>query len=94
VSENAIGVETVPRLAPGVKFRFDRARDAWVLLAPERLFMPDEVAVEVLRRIDGARSVGLIVDDLAAAFKAPRAVIETDVLAMLGDLRNKGALVW
>ncbi len=84
----------VPRLRPGVKFRFDRSRDAWVLLAPERLFMPDEVAVEVLKRIDGVRSIALIVDDLAQAFKAPRAVIETDVLAMLGNLRDKGALGW
>jgi pyrroloquinoline quinone biosynthesis protein D len=82
----------IPRLKPGVKFRFDRSREAWVLLAPERLFMPDEVAVEVLKLVDGERSVAMIVDALAAAFKAPRDVIETDVLGMLDDLRGKGAL--
>jgi pyrroloquinoline quinone biosynthesis protein D len=82
----------VPRLKPGVRFRFDRARDAWVLLAPERLFMPDEIAVEVLKLVDGTRSAALIVDELALAFKAPREVIEADVMAMLEDLCGKGAL--
>ena len=82
----------VPRLRPGVKFRFDRSRDAWVLLAPERLFMPDEIAVEVLKLVDGVRTVATIVDQLAAAFNAPRDVIKADVLAMLDDLRGKGAL--
>jgi len=82
----------VPKLKPGVKFRFDRSRDAWVLLAPERLFMPDEIAVEVLKLVDGERTAAAIVDELAVAFKAPREVIETDVLAMLDDLRGKGAL--
>lgn len=83
---------SVPRLKPGVKFRFDRSRDAWVLLAPERLFMPDEIAVEILKLVDGARTAAAIVDALAVAFRAPREVIETDVLKMLEDLRGKGAL--
>jgi pyrroloquinoline quinone biosynthesis protein D len=82
----------VPRLKPGVKFRFDRSRDAWVLLAPERLFMPDEIAVEILKLVDGERTAAAIVDQLCAAFEAPREVIEADVLAMLDDLRGKGAL--
>lgn len=87
-----IAAAAVPALRPGVKFRFDKAREAWVLLAPERLFMPDEIAVEVLKLVDGERSVAAIVDALAAAFAAPREVIETDVVAMLEDLRGKGAL--
>jgi pyrroloquinoline quinone biosynthesis protein D len=82
----------VPTLKPGVKFRFDRSREAWVLLAPERLFMPDEIAVEVLKLVDGERTAAAIVDALTAAFEAPREVIEADVLAMLDDLRGKGAL--
>ena len=46
--------------------------------------------VEVLKRIDGQRTVGQVIDDLAAAFKAPRETIATDVQAMLGDLAAKG----
>jgi pyrroloquinoline quinone biosynthesis protein D len=81
-----------PRFRPGVKFRFDEVRQAWVLLAPEKLFLPDPVAVEILRRVDGRRTTGEIVDDLAAAFAAPRETIARDVAAMLADLAAKGAL--
>ena len=54
--------------------------------------MPDEHAVEILKLVDGARSVGNIVDTLAAAFDAPREVIVSDVLEMLQDLINKSAV--
>jgi pyrroloquinoline quinone biosynthesis protein D len=83
---------SVPRFAPGVRFRFDDVRSAWVVLAPERLFMPDEHAVEVLKLVDGAREAAAIVDDLAARFAAPREEIEGDVLELLQDLADKGVL--
>ena len=76
----------VPALARGVKFRFDEVRQNWVLLAPERLFVPDEQAVEILKLVDGSRSLGAIADELAARFNAPRDLIARDVTAMLADL--------
>jgi pyrroloquinoline quinone biosynthesis protein D len=82
----------VPAFRRGVKFRFDAVRDAWVLLAPEKLFMPDEIAVEILKLIDGARSIDAIVDDLAVRFDAPRDLIATDVLRVLDDLSTRGAV--
>ena len=82
----------VPALRRGVKFRFDTVRDAWVLLGPERLFVPDETAVEVLKLIDGARTLGAVIDDLAVRFGAPRAAIAADVTALLRDLADKGAV--
>jgi pyrroloquinoline quinone biosynthesis protein D len=81
-----------PRLRPGVKFRFDEVRQAWVLLAPEKLFLPDEIAVEILKRVDGRRTTAQIVADLAAVYQAPAEVIGEDVKAMLEDLARKGAL--
>ena len=83
---------TVPALARGVKFRFDEVRQNWVLLAPERLFVPDDQAVEILKLVDGTRSLGAIVDDLAQRFNAPRDLIARDVAAMLADLAAKGAV--
>jgi pyrroloquinoline quinone biosynthesis protein D len=80
------------RFAPGVKFRFDQTRQAWIVLAPERLFMPDQHAAEILKLIDGARTTDAIIDDLAARFEAPRATIEADVLEMLQDLVERGVL--
>jgi len=55
----------VPRFAAGMKFRFDTVRERWVVLGPERLFLPDEHAVEILKLVDGQRSLGDIADALA-----------------------------
>lgn len=80
----------IPHLPRGVKLRHDKARDAWVLLAPERVFMPDPIAVEILKRCDGQSALASIIDDLAKTFAAPREQIAKDVTAMLQDLADKG----
>ncbi|HEX6442765.1 MAG TPA: pyrroloquinoline quinone biosynthesis peptide chaperone PqqD [Stellaceae bacterium] len=77
---------------PHVKFRFDERRHAWILLAPERLLLPDEQAVEVLKLVDGKRSVDALIDELAGQFDAPRAEIAADVLPLLQDLVDKRVL--
>ena len=82
----------VPAFNRGFRLRHDAVRDAWVILAPERLVLLDEPAVEVLRLVDGARSVPEIVDALAAKFNAPRETIAADTEAMLRDLVIKGAI--
>jgi pyrroloquinoline quinone biosynthesis protein D len=83
---------TTLRFPAHVKFRHDATRGRWVVLAPERLLLPDESAVEILKLIDGATSVDCVVDALAQRFTAPRAVIAADVTAMLQDLVDKGVL--
>ena len=83
---------TTLRFAPHVKFRHDETRGRWVVLAPERLLLPDEQAVEILKLVDGVRSVDAVIDLLAARFDAPRAVIAADVTAMLQDLADKGVV--
>ena len=88
----AIDEASLPRLRRGVRLRFDPRRDAWVLLAPERVLVPDEVAVEILKRCDGATTVGAVVDDLSRTFEAERDVIAEDVVAMLRDLAGKGMI--
>ncbi len=82
----------VLRFAPHVKFRFDAVRNCHIVLAPERLLMPDEQAVEILKLVDGSHSIDGIIDDLAARFDAPRDIIGTDVTTMLRDLVDKGVL--
>jgi pyrroloquinoline quinone biosynthesis protein D len=85
-----IGVDSIPRFAPHIRFRFDKKRERWVVLAPERLLMPDEIAVEVLRCCDGAKTVGTIAEELCRRFDAPAEVVERDVTDMLQDLVDKG----
>ena len=82
----------VPSFRRGVKFRFDSVRSAWVVLAPERLLLPDEIAVEILKLVDGSRSIEAIIDDLALRFDAPREVIAADVAEALQDLAGRGAV--
>ncbi len=76
-----------------VTFRHDAVRDRWVILAPERLLLPDDTAIEILQRLDGMRSVAQIVDILAVEFNAPRADIAIDVTQMLQDLVDKGMVL-
>jgi pyrroloquinoline quinone biosynthesis protein D len=84
----------IPSLAAGVKFRFDKLRDTWIVLAPERLFLPDEQAVEILQLVDGRQSLGAIIDSLATRFDAPRGLIAEDVSTMVQNLADKGVVRW
>jgi pyrroloquinoline quinone biosynthesis protein D len=81
-----------PKLPRHAKLKFDETRQVWVLLAPERVLAPDEIAVEVLHLCDGERSVAEMVDLLATKYAAPRDAIASDVIAMLQDLADKGFL--
>jgi pyrroloquinoline quinone biosynthesis protein D len=87
-----ITADSVPRLARGMRLREDAARGRWVVLGPERMFVPDETALEVLRLLDGSRSVAAIVADLATRYDAPSAEIQADVVAMLQELQEKGVV--
>jgi pyrroloquinoline quinone biosynthesis protein D len=80
---------SIPRLPRGVRLHFDRVRDAHVLLAPERAFNVDDVAVMVLKLVDGSRTIASLAEELATRFNADPAVIERDVTRMLGDLVAK-----
>lgn len=82
----------IPKLARGVRLRHDEARGQWVLLAPERVLNPDPVAVEILKKVDGVRSIDAIVDELASAFTVDRARVATDVDAFLAGLVEKGMI--
>ena len=81
-----------PRLPRGVRLRRDEVRGRWALLAPERIFEVDDTAAAVLGLCDGERDVAAIVTELAGRYNAPTAVIEKDVIAMLGDLEMKRVL--
>ena len=87
-----IADDVVPALSRGTKFRFDGVRDAWIVLAPERLFQPDETAVEVLKLVDGRRRFADIIDALCSRFDAPREVVAGDVSGMMEDLAARGVL--
>jgi pyrroloquinoline quinone biosynthesis protein D len=84
--------ESIPRLARGMKLREDKARNQWVVLGPERMYVPDEIALEIIRLLDGTRSLATIADDLAARYAAPRDEILADIATLLDDLAAKGVV--
>jgi pyrroloquinoline quinone biosynthesis protein D len=81
-----------PRLARGRRLHHDKTRDRWVIQAPERVFSPDPIAVEVLKLCDGSRTVAEIADDLALRYDAPKEQILADIIAMLQELADKGVV--
>ena len=88
----AIPSDSKPRLPRGVRLVHNEAQGGWVLLAPERVFKADAVAVEVVKRCTGEATYREIIDDLAKAFDAPRERIDNDVTAMLRGLADKRLL--
>ncbi|KLD71975.1 MULTISPECIES: pyrroloquinoline quinone biosynthesis peptide chaperone PqqD [Xanthomonas] len=84
--------ESQPALRAGVRLQHDRARDQWVLLAPERVVELDEIALVVAQRFDGARSLAQIAQELAAEFDADATEIEVDVIELTTTLHQKRLL--
>jgi pyrroloquinoline quinone biosynthesis protein D len=92
LDQSAIAPDARPRLRRGVRLVDSPAQGGLVLLAPERVFKPDPVALEILRRCTGGRTFSEIVADLAEAYSAPRERIAADVTTLLRGLAEKRLL--
>ncbi|NCU66900.1 pyrroloquinoline quinone biosynthesis peptide chaperone PqqD [Acidovorax sp. 210-6] len=57
-----------PRLAGHFRLQWEEAQKAWVLLYPEGMVKLNASAGEIMRRIDGCKTVGEIVAELEHAF--------------------------
>ncbi len=87
-----VSAASKPTLPRHIKLRHDTARNAWTILAPERVFTPDAIAVAVLKLCDATRSVEDIAQELAKTYNAPGDRILADVTSMLQDLADKGVV--
>ena len=92
MSAPLLSPDCLPRLPRGIRLKHDDVRNEWLLLAPERVIKPNPVAVEILKRCTGVATLSAIIDDLAQNFAADRALIETDVHKLIGDLAQKRLL--
>ena len=89
-----VSSEIILKLPRHAKLRFDKARDKWIILAPERVFELDEIAKQVISRCDGERTVTDVVNELCLKFdQVEREVIMNDVVGMLQNLADKGFVV-
>jgi pyrroloquinoline quinone biosynthesis protein D len=92
MSLEAVSETDLVALPAWVRLHFDRVRDRWVLLAPERVLFPCATSVTILERLDGGRYVSDLVTALADEFEAPRREISADVRQMLQGLADQGFL--
>ena len=89
---SAIPADARPRLPRGVRLVHNEAQGGWVLLAPERVFKADAIAVEIVKRCTGEATFAEIIDDLVKTYAAPRKKILADVTALLRGLADKRLL--
>lgn len=78
-------------LAPHHRFQWEEAQQCYVVLFPEGMVKLNAGAGEVIKRVDGSKTVDAIVQELKAAFPdAPD--LEADVLAMFALAADKAWL--
>ncbi len=90
MSAAIVTADSCPALARGVKMRFDAARQQWMLNAPERVLLLDEIAQIILSRCDGVVSVDALCRELALEFASPQEIIQADVTEMLAGMLHRG----
>jgi hypothetical protein len=61
--------------------------------AEDELYTLNPTGHAIWQKLDGARTLGGVVDALAQEFDAPRAELEADVLGFAGEMVRRGLLV-
>ncbi|MGE7368787.1 pyrroloquinoline quinone biosynthesis peptide chaperone PqqD [Neorhizobium sp. NPDC001467] len=84
--------ETVAKLARGVRLKEDTVRGQTLLLAPERALALDDIAVMIVKALDGARDLDTIAEEFSIAFEAPKAQILTDIIAFVDAFSKRRML--
>ena len=84
-----VSPRSVPSLPKHVRIQFDPVRQAFAVLSPEKVFWPNEISLEILRRCDGRAPVSEIIADLAAEYDADQADVAADVTAFLQEWSDK-----
>lgn len=80
-----------PRLARGVRLRFDSVRQTQMLLRPEGAVALNPSAATILELCDGERTQAAIIDALQEKFKGTE--IADDVRELLADLEDVGVVI-
>lgn len=75
--DGAVTGNAVPQLLPGRRLQWEEAQDCWVILYAEGMVKLNPSAAEILKRVDGVRTVEEIIADLKRAF--PGAALDNDV---------------
>ena len=80
--------DRVPCITSMFRLQWEQAQECHVLLYPEGMVKLSASAGEILKRVDGQKSVAAIIDDLKTVF--PEADLDDDVLKFLEQARDNG----
>ncbi|RUU28666.1 pyrroloquinoline quinone biosynthesis peptide chaperone PqqD [Mesorhizobium sp. M6A.T.Ce.TU.016.01.1.1] len=84
-----VSPQSVPSLPQHVRIQYDPVRQAFAVLSPEKIFWPNDISLDILRRCDGRSTVGHIIADLAADYDAEQEAVAADVVAFLQEWSDK-----
>ncbi|MER9018334.1 pyrroloquinoline quinone biosynthesis peptide chaperone PqqD [Mesorhizobium sp. M0012] len=84
-----VSLQSVPSLPKHVRIQHDPVRQAFAVLSPEKVFWPNDISLDILRRCDGRSTVGDIIAGLAADYDAEQEAVAADVVAFLQEWSDK-----
>jgi pyrroloquinoline quinone biosynthesis protein D len=84
-----VSPQSVPSLPKHVRIQYDPVRQAFAVLSPEKVFWPNDISLDILRRCDGRSTVGHIIAGLAADYDAEQEAVAADVVAFLQEWSDK-----
>ena len=83
-----IGLDDRPSVVPHYRLQWEEVQKAWVLLYPEGMVKLNGSAGEIMHRLDGAKTVQAVIDELENQFDATG--LTPDVLDFLAIAQRQG----
>ncbi len=80
--------DTVLVVSSKFRLQWEPAQQAYVLLYAEGMIKLNSSAAEVLKRLDGTRTLAAVIDDLQRQF--PKAAVENDVKEFVNVAHDQG----
>ena len=87
-STTAIGLDDRPNVGPHYRLQWEEVQKAWVLLYPEGMVKLNGSAGEIMHRLNGAKTVQAVIDELESQFDATG--LTPDVLDFLAIAQRQG----
>ena len=78
-----------PGLPKHVRLQFEPVRNRWAVLAPERVYWPDDISLSILQRCNGATRTDDIIHALCIEHNAQIDIVRKDVLGFLQEWSDK-----
>lgn len=88
MNDRAVADDHVYAIARMFRLQWEPAQDAYVLLYPEGMVKLNQSAGEILKRLDGERTLADVAADCERAFSAPGLL--DDVLGFIGVALEQG----